>query len=300
MSTQNNTTIPNLKSLKNILFDEQECINFLFEQDILYKPQSCSHCNSSLYRERKLWRCRNRKCRKSVSIFKDSFFSENHLNCSDTMLIGYLWLCKTKHTSIIHMTGHSPNTITDYMNLFRELIIDTLEDEDDIIGGDNIIVEIDESKFGRRKYNRGRVIDGVWIVGGIERTEEKKCFVKVVENRTAETLHEIIRNHVAPGSIVHTDMWRGYTGIEELNVTHRTVNHSENFVDHDTGVHTNTIEGLWNGIKIGIPPKNRKKDKITDHLLEFIWRKKNKDNLWNSFLDALKTTGYFNNEDDNN
>ena len=57
MSTQNNTTtisIPNLKSLKNILFDEQECINFLFEQDILYKSQSCSHCNSQLRREIKL------------------------------------------------------------------------------------------------------------------------------------------------------------------------------------------------------------------------------------------------------
>jgi transposase-like protein len=296
MSTQNNTTIsiPNLKSLKNILFDEQECINFLFEQNILYKPQSCSQCDSLLFRERKLWRCCNNQCRKSVSIFKDSFFAKDRLICSDTMLIGYLWLCKSKYTPIYHITGHSSITITNYTNLFRELIIDTLKDEDDIIGGDNIVVEIDESKFGKRKYHRGRMIDGVWIVGGIERTEDKKCFVKIVENRTAETLHEIISNHVAPGSIVYTDCWRGYTGMEELNVTHRTVNHSEHFVDPDTGVHTNTIEGLWNGIKIGIPPKNRKKDKITNHLLEFIWRKKNNDNLWNGFLNALKTTGYFN------
>ena len=42
------------------------------------------------------------------------------------------------------------------------------------IGGDGIIVEIDEAKFGRRKYNRGRLITGQWLFGGIER-RTKKC-----------------------------------------------------------------------------------------------------------------------------
>src|SRR5438132_4373931 len=288
-------SIPSLKSLKDIFFDEQKCIDFLFENNILYKPQLCLHCGSSLYREDKLFRCVNRQCRKSMSIFKDSFFAKNHLKSSDTMLIGYFWLCKTKYTSINYITGHSSNTITNYMNFFRELVIDTLEDDDCMIGGVNIVVEIDESKFGRRKYHRGRMIEGVWVVGGIEKTDEKRCFVKVVQDRTAETLHDVISRNVLPGSIVHTDLWRGYRGIEqELNMIHRTVNHSENFIDPDTGVHTNTIEGLWNGIKIQIPPRNRNKDTITNHLFEFIWHKRNCDNLWTSFLNALKTTGYFN------
>ena len=298
------TPIPSLKSLRNILFDEQECIKFLFENNILYNLRSCSNCDSSLYYEhkRKLYRCNNRRQRcKSVSIYKDSFFSNSHLKCSDVMLIGYLWLCKSSYTAIQSMTGHSSNTITGYMNFFRELVISTLEDDNQMIGGEGVIVEIDESKFGRNKYHRGRPINGVWVVGGIERTSEKRCFVVVVQDRTAATLQDIILRHVAPGSIVHTDLWRGYTGISDLNnITHRTVNHSQHFVDPDTNVHTNTIEGLWNGIKIRIPPRNRTNDEITNHLLEFIWRKKNHDDPWAGFLYALKTTGYFDNNGYNN
>ncbi len=37
------------------------------------------------------------------------------------------------------------------------------------IGGVGKVVEIDESKFGRRKYNRGRYRDGHWVFGGVER-----------------------------------------------------------------------------------------------------------------------------------
>ena len=35
------------------------------------------------------------------------------------------------------------------------------------IGEDGIIVEIDESKFGKRKYNRGHRVDGCWVLGGV-------------------------------------------------------------------------------------------------------------------------------------
>ncbi|CAG8681395.1 8963_t:CDS:1, partial [Ambispora gerdemannii] len=115
-------------------------------------------------------------------------------------------------------------------------------DNTNMIGGENIIVEIDESKFGRRKYHRGRIVEDIWVVGDIERTDEKRCFVQIVQDRIAETLHDVISKHVVSGSIVYTDLWRGYRGITELNMSHKTVNHSKNFVDPNTGVHTNTIE----------------------------------------------------------
>ena len=107
------------------------------------------------------------------------------------------------------------------------------------IGGPNIIVEIDESKLGKRKYNRGHRIEGIWVAGGVERSDERCMFAVTVENRKAETLKDIILRNVAPGSIIYTDCWRGYRDedLSAIGMTYDTVNHSVHFVDPETGVY---------------------------------------------------------------
>lgn len=52
------------------------------------------------------------------------------------------------------------------------------------LGGHGKTVEIDESKFGRRKYYRGHFVDGCWVFGGIER-ESGEVFLQVVDKRYA-------------------------------------------------------------------------------------------------------------------
>ena len=54
-------------------------------------------------------------------------------------------------------------------------------------------IEIDESKFGKRKYNKGRRVEGVWVFGGIDR-RTRECFLVPVEDRSAETLIPITKN----------------------------------------------------------------------------------------------------------
>jgi hypothetical protein len=53
---------------------------------------------------------------------------------------------------------------------------------------------------------------------------------------------------------------------------HQTVNHTEHFVDPVTGVHTNTIEGTWNGMKMRICRQHFNREFIDGALMEFIWR----------------------------
>ncbi|EFN76332.1 Uncharacterized transposase-like protein HI1328.1, partial [Harpegnathos saltator] len=82
-----------------------------------------------------------------------------------------------------------------------------------------------------RKYNKGRILKGQWVFSGIER-ETNKIFIVSVPNRRTETLIPIIEKYVAAGSIIHTDSWRAYDVLRHhKNYTHKTVNHSVNFVD---------------------------------------------------------------------
>jgi transposase-like protein len=207
------------------------------------------------------------------------------------MQLALLWLSKASSSTAIALTGLSKTTIADFYKYFRQLVSDSLDPISTKIGGENIIVEIDESKMGKRKYERGHRVDGVWVLGGIERTPLKKAFYIEVPDRKESTLLPILKEYILPGSIVYSDMWRGYINIEnELNIRHSTVNHSKEFVS-DEGVHTNSIEGSWAGLKLNLSKRHRVK-RVQPHLTSYIWRKLNKECLWNSFIKALVDVEY--------
>ena len=61
-----------------------------------------------------------------------------------------------------------------------------VEEGDMMIGGPGIVVEIDESKFGKKKYHRGHPVEGVWDLGGVERTADRErhfCVLFLIEMR---------------------------------------------------------------------------------------------------------------------
>jgi transposase-like protein len=75
-------------------------------------------------------------------------------------------------------------------------------------------------------------------------------FFCLVNRRDAATLLPITQNVIRPDSIIHSDQWRAYHGIQQqIGLQHRTVNHSLNFVDPDTGVRTQHIKWYWSKCK---------------------------------------------------
>jgi transposase-like protein len=243
--------------------------------------------------EKKMFRCSKGTCKQKISLLKNSLFYRHRIPCCKILELAYLWLCGMKVTAAVTFTRLSKVTIGSYYNMFRDLISVSLDDEDQQIGGEGMIVEIDETKMGKRKYNRGHRVEGVWVVGGVERTPERRVFLVAVENRNAETMRDIITRHVREGSIIHTDMWRGYNWIDNAEeYQHYTVNHSIHFRDPQTGVHTNTIEGTWNGLKLNCPVRSRVEGRVENHLFEFIWRRQQRYNAWIGFINALKKVHY--------
>ncbi|OAD80324.1 hypothetical protein PHYBLDRAFT_137880 [Phycomyces blakesleeanus NRRL 1555(-)] len=132
------------------------------------------------------------------------------------------------------MLSVSPETIRHLIASIHQLIQMDLTNNDRRIGGidangQSIIVEIDESKFGKRKYHRGHRVEGVWVLGGIEKTAERKTFLVTVFQRDAATLLQVIKKYVKPNSIIHTNCWAAYGGLAsvvDMNYTHRTVTHN--------------------------------------------------------------------------
>ncbi|KII62620.1 hypothetical protein RF11_02417 [Thelohanellus kitauei] len=118
-----------------------------------------------------------------------------------------------------------------------------------IIGGPGVIVEIYECKPGKNKHHRGHPVNEVWVLGGVERTRQRKLFLVEVPDRTANTLLSIISTHILPGSTIITDCFR--TPQKGIRIP-------------ITGACTNTVEGTWNALKIKIAPRNRKKSVVEE------------------------------------
>ena len=108
-------------------------------------------------------------------------------------------------------------------------------------------MQIDESKFGKRKYHRGHHVERQWVFGGIEE-DSRRCFLVAVGRRDEATLLPIIEKWIEPGTIIVSDCWKAYCNLEKHSYIHRTVNHSKEFVN-ENGDNTNKIEGHWRQAK---------------------------------------------------
>lgn len=119
------------------------------------------------------------------------------------------------------------NISTSFQALYQyclQLLAQCLENDNELFGGPEVIVEADEAKIGRRKYNRGRIIRGQWIFGAIERNNPH-TFVVPIKDRSTTTLTAIIQKHIVLGTITHRIREKN-SSLNEFNYIHRIVNHS--------------------------------------------------------------------------
>ena len=126
---------------------------------------------------------------------------------------------------------------------FRKLISDYCNQEAKKLNGE---LELDESYFGgKRKGNRGRGAKNKAIVFGI--LERKgKIYTKIVENVSAETLMNEIKNKTNKGSVFYTDGWKSYASLEQFG-KHNVIDHDKELVNNHN--HINGIEGFWSFAK---------------------------------------------------
>lgn len=130
-------------------------------------------------------------------------------------------------------------------------------------------IEVDETYFGgKQKGKRGRGAAGKTpVIGLIQRNGDVRTIA--IPNVKSATLQSLIKEHVEVGSIVYTDGWHGYRGLDNSGFSHKLINHDDQFVSSN-GNHTNSIEGYWRLSKHKLYARYHKisPERLPDYLAE--------------------------------
>ena len=186
-------------------------------------------------------------CNHFAEYSKGTLFSNLHLERWKYLAFLWLFVRKTNMKISVSLCQISTNTFTAWKREFGFMLEKAILNAAPMIGGVGHIVEIDESLFGKRKYNRGHGVHGAWVFGGVDRTTGE-VFALPVEKRNAAALTLIIKHFIKSGTTIHSDQWAAYRKLSDEGFVHATVNHSIEFKAPD-GTHTNLIECMWRHFK---------------------------------------------------
>jgi len=144
------------------------------------------------------------------------------------------------------LTGISLRSVNSiYLKLRRNIAI-VCEQQSPLAGA----VEVDESYFGAKRVRgkRGRGAYAKTIVFGLLK-RDGRVYTEIVPDCTKATLQAVIRGHIAPDTVIHSDGWRGYDGLVDIGFDkHFRVNHSANEFARGEQ-HINGIESFWSYAK---------------------------------------------------
>ncbi|XP_066970137.1 uncharacterized protein [Macrobrachium rosenbergii] len=239
----------------------ERLIQFCQDHGLLRKQAFCPHCGNKcrLDLQKKAFRCyrlyapslkkAKRRCNYYLSLFKGTWFSGSLMDVETVLFFCYIYVSDFFNYRIVRTElGLSDMAINDWSSYSREVLVQWCIQQKKQIGGPSTTVEIDEAKFGKQKYNVGRVVEGQWVFGGVCR-QTREFFMVPVDNRSSATLLAVIKDYIVLETTVVSDCWKAYNCLKDEGYIHLTVNHSMNFVDPVTGAHTNTIERRWRELR---------------------------------------------------
>ncbi len=168
--------------------------------------------------------------------------------------------------------------------MLNRIRVELMKDDGAMLNGD---VEVDEASVdGKPKRKQGprvsyatkrseaaklRERSRATVFAAVERGGQIKA--TVLPSRRGPHLKKQVIEWVEPTSIVITDDWPAYNGLDRHYISHSRINHSAGwYVQGDT--HTNTVEGFFGNLKPSIKGTYRKVSHhwLQGYLNEFTWR----------------------------
>ena len=190
----------------------------------------CGNYGLSRLADKRVW-CSN--CRHKYSIRKLK---------NDLKVLYYFYL-EVSARKCSYELKLSYNTVAKRYSTYRKAIVKYTEQEFKKLHGS---VETDESYFGgKRKGNRGRgAFNKQAVFGILERSG--RVYTTVINDVSAETLFEHIKQKTRKGSVFYTDDFKSYKDLKQYG-KHNRIKHSKTFGKAHN--HINGIEGFWSYAK---------------------------------------------------
>ena len=236
---------------------QESCFEFL--EGIRFKEGAyCPHCasvNVARKKEKKYvgrWNCHD--CTSSFRVTKGTIFHDTKIPLQKWFL-GIILIANAKKSLSSHQLARDldMNQKSAWYMMTR-IRAEMASKNDDILQG---IIEADETYVGgkprkpnkrddddthseNQEWSKKKPVIGVAQRGG-------KVLAKVVSSVSAGSILDFILGRVdVEDSTLMTDENNVYQSVGRF-IEHKTVNHSEQYVDGD--IHTNTLEGFWGLLK---------------------------------------------------
>ncbi|XP_049302839.1 uncharacterized protein LOC125775847 isoform X2 [Bactrocera dorsalis] len=301
----------NIVQMNKYLGSHELCVSFAEVYGLLPKSRLCAvHKTQMALRKRHpvgYFKCSRGNCKTKslISRAAGTWFEGVKLSIPHVFYLMYCFAHRFTREGIYRedyvSVGKklSSGTISDWYSYCREAVVIFQLDHQEVkgkIGGPGKVVQIDESKFEKRKYNKGRRVEGHWVLGMIEDGSEDLRLEVCPDNvRSAEVLIPLIRKHVHEGTTIRTDFWRAYECLPEYGYIHEKVNHSDpgNPLIAEDGTRSQRIESHWRVVKRFFYKDNYNNPaNFADLIVEFLWRREIRKKKTDPFISLLGVIKY--------
>lgn len=197
-----------------------------------------------------LYKCKG--CEKQFSVMVGTLFERSHIPLNTWLLAIHLMTASKKGISALQLSRMLSLTYKSawfMCHRIREAMREgTLPGA---LGGQNKVVEADESYVGGKAANRkGKIPPKEAVFSLVERDGRVRSFH--LPNVTAKNLGPVLHAQIDHKSYLMTDESPTYVKIAEVFSGHGTVNHSAEEYVRGAFWHTNTIEGFFSIMKRSI------------------------------------------------
>lgn len=296
--------MPKFKTLLQLFdyFKTEEICRSTLEQQRWNGTPECPHCGyTKIYRTARGFKCANPDCYKKFSVTVGTVMENTKISLRLWFAGIYLITSSKKGISshqLARMLGTSQHTGWFLLHRIREMLKDQSTEQL------RNIVEVDETFVGGKRKNKHKAerdrlakvgtgyVEMAPVVAMLERKGRLRLVTVPGSRVNGEILKPIIRQHVEKSSLLITDGFGGYYGLNKEYWHEQLEHNKDEFVRGS--FHTNSVEGFFGILKRGIigiyhyvSPEH-----LHRYCNEFAYRYNTRDLTdYDRFMESLKLVG---------